>query len=292
VTATARHRRPAIAVLELVGAISRRALGRGWVGWRTAGVTKRLIPRLVAGQTLDYRDTSGHIHEADLSDPIELAGFFGAHSPGLLRKLATLLSPGDWAIDVGANVGIVTSRMCALVGARGLVWSFEPLPRNVDKLEALKRRNRLDQLSVFPIALSASDATAILRLPASGGSAYGSFVAPWEAASEIEVPTDSLDHVVADLGHAGRRIGLLKIDAEGAEPQVLAGAFRVLKEMRPVVLCEFNDYLLQAAGTSSDALLSRFAEWGYVLGGQWGRKHRSLGGHTVDIVLTPVEGAP
>jgi FkbM family methyltransferase len=272
------------ATASSVGRISRRTFANGWLGWRSAGAVKRLLPSVLRTGTVVYRDASGHLVEADLSDRIERAGFLGAHDPALLRALGSYLTPGDWAIDVGANVGLVTSRMCALVGPTGAVWSFEPLPVNVRKLEDFKARNGLDQLKVFPVALSSEATTAALRLPVgSGGNAYGTFVPAWEAGSEVAVPTRRLDDVVAADGD-GRRVRLLKIDAEGAEPAVIDGAAGVLTEMRPVVVCELNEFLLRRAGTSSEALLARFADLGYASTRHLGRRRQSLM-RSVDVVL-------
>jgi len=243
---------------------------------------------LVGRTTLTYRDSAGHVLEANLADPMERDGFFGAHSPVLLRMLGTLLAPGDWAVDVGANVGIVSSRMCAAVGPNGRVWSFEPLPANVERLTALKEVNGLEQLTVLPVALSSENATARLRIPVGGGSGWGSFVAGWETSGELEVPTRRLDDVVDEHGAQGR-IAVLKIDAEGAEPAVVAGSGRVLREMRPVVLCELNDILLDHAGSSSMALLEQFADLGYAPVSPVGRRPRTIAGCNTDAVLAPVE---
>jgi FkbM family methyltransferase len=271
-------------VAEVVGAASRRIQGHWCGGWVTSAVTRRLGTRLLTGGRYAYRDPWGHLVDADLSDYLERAGFLGAHSPVLLRNLRRILSPGDWAIDVGANVGLVTSRLCALVGPTGAVWAIEPLPRNVDKLEALKSRNELPQLSVFGVALSSQNGTARLRLPARGGGAFGSFVATWDTAGEVDVPTTRLDSLVASRPHPDR-LRLLKVDAEGSEPQVLLGATETLSTLKPLVLCEFNDVLLQQAGTSSAALLQAFAGLGYAPISPLERRPQSLAGRTVDLLL-------
>src|SRR5262249_44519922 len=45
-----------------------------------------------------------------------------------------LVKPGDFVIDVGANVGAYTSLLSSLVGSNGRVWAFEPLPENHEVL--------------------------------------------------------------------------------------------------------------------------------------------------------------
>ena len=42
--------------------------------------------------------------------------------------LSSLLKKGEWAIDIGANVGHYTARFSELVGPEGRVIAFEPVP--------------------------------------------------------------------------------------------------------------------------------------------------------------------
>ncbi len=91
--------------------------------------------RLVTGKVTDdgvyrYRNQYGHSVEADfLSDYMERIGFFGAHASRIIRYATGQLRPGDWAIDVGANVGLIASPvMAAAVGPTGCVWPSSPCP--------------------------------------------------------------------------------------------------------------------------------------------------------------------
>jgi FkbM family methyltransferase len=282
-----RHR----GLVEAAAAASRRIQGRGGASRVVSAVTRRLATPLITAGTYTYRDSWGHLVDADVSDYLERAGFLGAHSPALLNRLGGLVAPGDWVIDVGANVGLVTSRLCQLVGPAGAVWAVEPLPRNVERLEALAARNRLGQLTVLPVALSSQAGTARLRLPIRGGGAFGSFVATWETAGEVDVDTARLDDLVAERRPPGP-LRLVKIDAEGFEPQVIAGAAETLSTLRPLVLCEFNDVLLQQAGTSSAELLGRFAALGYAPARRHERRPPRLAGRNVDLLLAHEAGGP
>jgi FkbM family methyltransferase len=274
-------------LVEVVAEASRRIQGRGGAGRVVSALTRRLASPLITSGTYTYRDRWGHLVEADVADYLERAGFLGAHSPTLLRNLDRVVAAGDWVIDVGANVGLVSSRLCQLVGPTGAVWAVEPLPRNVERLEALRARNGLDQLTVLPVALSSEAGSARLRLPIRGGGAFGSFVATWETGGEIDVATARLDDLVAERRPPGR-LRLVKIDAEGFEPQVLAGATETLSTLRPLVLCEFNDILLQQAGTSSGELLQRFVGLGYAPV----TPPTKLAGRNVDLLLAHGAGGP
>ena len=237
------------------------------VGYATRTVRPRgrhlvanVLHRMTPGRTLSYRDRWGTVHVARLADHAEALGFVG--KPSLPHEVHDRLKPGDWTIDVGANVGVLTAELCHLVGGAGLVWAIEPYPPNIRKLEDMRRSNGLGQLEVIPGALSNGPGIARLHLPLDGNSGHPSLAKTSDLAGEIEVPTWSLDDLVAER-KPGRKLTFIKIDVEGHEIAVLDGAARTIGKMRPLILCEFNDVLLREGGTSWPTLLQRFTEMGY-----------------------------
>ena len=233
---------------------------------------------------IEYTDSFGHRRVADINDHTELQGFLGLES--LVDDIARLVEPGDWVIDLGANVGLVTSQLCRLVGPSGVVWAVEPLPVNVARLQFMKEANRLDQLKIFEAAASSSSGEAELRLPEGGESGWGSLTASWNRGGKLRVETRAVDDLVQGEPET-RRLSMIKIDVEGMEPDVIAGAATTLAERRPMVVCEFNDLLLRDRGTSSAELLQLWQNNGYrpvdprATGGEW------LAGRNRDLVLEP-----
>jgi FkbM family methyltransferase len=242
---------------RLVGAagfLSRSVLPRG------RGRLAQYLMRHGPGHDIAYKDQWGYRRESLLTDRMEAYGFTGVRS--LPACVARRIRPGDWVVDAGANVGVVTAELCHRVGACGMVWAIEPVPRNVARLRQLKDLNHLESLIVFPGALSDVRGTAQLRLPVGGESAYASFTKSIDMSGVIDVTTWTLDDLVFDRSR-DRALTLVKIDVEGFEPQAIAGAERTLRELKPLVLCEFNDILLRDAGSSSKQLLELFARVGY-----------------------------
>ena len=79
----------------------------------------------------------------------------------------------------------------------------------------------------------------------------------------ISVAVRTLDDCLADW--KVDRVDLLKVDVEGHEPKVFAGAAKALAEGRiRAILCEFNDYWLRQAGSSPQALWQTLAAKGFV----------------------------
>jgi hypothetical protein len=65
----------------------------------------------------------------------DIAGYrLGTTEPLVQASLERHLVEGDVLYDVGANVGFFSLLGARLVGPRGTVVAFEPLPRNVDAL--------------------------------------------------------------------------------------------------------------------------------------------------------------
>ncbi len=227
---------------------------------------------------------------------MQALGFVG--KPALPNELRRLVGLGDWVIDVGANVGITTAELCALVGERGTVWAIEPFPPNLARLGELKEANDLPGLRILAGALSDEPHRAHLRVPIDGSSGHGSLVDGAEGDRVIEIEAWSLDVLVRN-GRPNGRLSFVKIDVEGAEIRVLAGAGKTLRREGPAILCEFNESALASAGSPWPGLLRRFEELGYrpVAAYKEGRFLRRLkdqlgvqgalgaGGGVVDVLL-------
>jgi len=218
---------------------------------------------------------------------MDIIGFLG-FPDGLPSEIARMINPGDWVVDVGANIGLMTAEMCNLVGSHGCVWAIEPIPCNVLRLEQLRDANSLGQLQIFQGALSNATGSASIHLPRGGESGWASFTKSWDMAGTLEVQTWRLDDLV-NIVQPARKLALLKLDVEGFEPQVLEGAQQTLLSLQPPVLCEFNDVLLRDAGSSSGQLLDAFADLGYQPVPRRVKVQAAPYRRVRDILLMPVE---
>ncbi len=71
-------------------------------------------------------------------------------------KLNCLCKPGNWVIDVGANVGHYTRRISELVGQKGRVISFEPVPETFALLVANLKSLEFQYVTLINSAASAT----------------------------------------------------------------------------------------------------------------------------------------
>lgn len=146
------------------------------------------------------------------------------------------LQPGMTVIDVGANVGVYTFSAARQVGPEGMVIAIEPFSGCVRCLQETCRINQMDWVRVYGAA--ASDRPGTLRLSLHEASELNELLTDNATASgSVEtVSCITLDDLVAESSL--NRVDWLKIDAEGHEMQVLAGAERLIQQFRPAILYE------------------------------------------------------
>ena len=158
-------------------------------------------------------------------------------------RLPEWLGEGDTALDVGANVGHFTCRMSELVGATGRVVAFEPVPDTFAALATNVKSFRHANVTLVNAAVGDATAAVGLSVP---NRADGSYLAHVSDDGPLRCLCLSVDAL-----HLPGPVKLVKIDAEGYEPKVLAGMRGLLGRDRPTVILERNqeaERLLEVLG--------------------------------------------
>lgn len=151
-----------------------------------------------------------------------------------LRLLPDLVDPLRAAVDVGANRGVWTHQLAALCPR---VYAFEPNPKMFAILDAARPAN----VATRQMALSDRSGVASLNVPRSArgySNQHASLEHNWSGAMEfgvVEVATARLDDL--DL----EPCGFIKIDVEGHEAAVIAGATGLIARDRPTLLVELEE---------------------------------------------------
>jgi FkbM family methyltransferase len=170
------------------------------------------------------------------------AGYLlGTSEPGVQSAMLALLRPGMTFFDVGANVGFHSTLACRLIDpAQGHVVSFEPLSENIDRIEINARLNHFACVRVMQVALGLHDGEAkfLLSEISSRGSLETAGHAPSSPAGATTVQIRRLDSLMRDAHLPPPDV--MKIDVEGAEADVLAGAHETLMRYRPVLMIELH----------------------------------------------------
>jgi FkbM family methyltransferase len=207
-------------------------------------------PRTVAIDGLQF--------EIDALDSLGLGG--GADfEPEIRAALERWVRPGDTVADIGANIGYFTARLARAVGAQGVVHAFEPEPSNFALLEGNLRRNGLRQVRLHAIALGAEPGRAELHTSEFNGGMHRLYDSVCCSGPALAVAVERLDDVLA-----GVELDLIKIDVEGYEPQVLAGARACLRASPHLkIVSEYCVPSMLEAGTSPSAMLRELQQLGY-----------------------------
>jgi FkbM family methyltransferase len=166
-------------------------------------------------------------------DPCDMIGSSivrtGVYDLTVSEVILRLLDPGERAVDVGANIGYMTNLCAACVGPRGQVIAVEPHPEIAqelrDNVELLSPDRTVGPVAVQQVALS--------DMPGRGILATGQEFRTNRGTAKLTTPDSELgdqtnrSHIVnittLDALVRGQPVGLLKVDVEGHELQVLHG---------------------------------------------------------------------
>ena len=165
---------------------------------------------------------------------------YGEWTFGEIELVRKFLRPGDYVLDIGANIGTHAIPLAKAVGHEGQVIAFEPQPRIFELLTANTLVNGLSNLRSICAGCGAQAASIGLPEPdystngAFGSLALGPFLnAPDQASSSVRIQVMAIDDTFNLRG-----LRLIKIDVEGMEIDVLRGAERTIRRLRPILYIE------------------------------------------------------
>lgn len=170
--------------------------------------------------------------------------------------IRTALTPGTTAIDIGANLGIYTLSMAQALGPGGRVYAFEPAASVRTSLEYSRDLNGLTNVTVIGAALADEEKEGWLD---HGHSSELNAIGEATGASDRQgerIRISTLDLQEVEQGWAPP--DFIKIDAEGAEALILAGAPRFFSVHSPLVM-----YEVKAGMSHNTGLQQMFVDRGY-----------------------------
>lgn len=193
---------------------------------------------------------------------------FNAYEPLVVNALKKILKEGDTFIDVGANIGYLSAYGAGLVGKSGQVHSFEPVPRDFQKLCTVKENNPDFNFTLNAFALGDVNTTAKISVSKSwvGWNTLVTIAMPHKDREEnVEVPVKRLDEYLELKKSTLGRLRLIKIDVEGYELFVLKGlsGFFAGTEARPLILCEVSPSFFKRLGIPLSELRDTMRSYGY-----------------------------
>ncbi|HEY4370629.1 MAG TPA: FkbM family methyltransferase [Burkholderiales bacterium] len=173
-------------------------------------------------------------------------GNYNAYAPeevAIIQQLVRAAPADPVVLDIGANIGVVTLAMARAAGRGGLVHAFEAQRVVFHMLAGNMALNGVENVHCHHMAVGAQAGNArVARLDYRAQGSFGSLELNRETQSDLgqqaqdgafeEVRMDSIDSLQLP------RVDVIKIDVEGMEPEVLAGAARTLRAHRPLLYVE------------------------------------------------------
>ncbi|SDG74540.1 FkbM family methyltransferase [Roseospirillum parvum] len=192
-----------------------------------------------------------------------------AYEAGTTALLRQVLGPGDGMVDVGAHVGYMSTLAGLTVGPTGWVVAVEPDPANLAALAHNLSLNGLDWVEPLAAAVAERAGQGTLYVNADMDAGHALWPVARHGFNEKTradpktrpVPLTTL----ADILEGRPDPRLVKIDTEGAEGAVIAGAGARLTPARlPLVIAELNLFGLDAMGHDEMGLRRAMTGRGYL----------------------------
>lgn len=183
-----------------------------------------------------------------------------SYEPQIVNIVKRIIDQRRDVIDVGANIGFYAVMFANLIDDNRRVLAIEP---TIHALQRLKKNLSLNQVGKKVVVFEGGvvDAPGFLEIKTAVGreeySTFGLMIHPSASTDEIvteRVQVSTIDMLV-DLHSLTP--GFIKIDVEGMEPMVFYGMQNTLQVYRPIVLAEWDEFLLKSNGF----VLSEVIDW-------------------------------
>lgn len=193
--------------------------------------------------------------------------FFGFYEEDINKIIKNFFKYGFIGIDVGANVGVHTLTMAKLVQIKkdSKIYSFEPHPLIIEKLKKNINLNELDNVEIINKGLSDESGEAILysfdtEAPHQGiASLYQEHSTSLK--NKIKIQLVTLDEFA--LERKMKKLDFIKVDTEGNDLKVLKGGKKIIKELRPYIVLEYEESSWKHSNSTFESLLDFMKDINY-----------------------------
>jgi FkbM family methyltransferase len=174
-------------------------------------------------------------------DDVERECANGTYERRYVDFFCSVIREGDVVVDVGAYIGYFSLLASGRVGAKGRVYSFEPIPRNFERLKRNLEVNKTKNIRAYNLGLSDRDETLSFTVPREIP-AQSSLAASWsELTKGAKLTKDTVKAKLTTFDRFGKDAGLnkvdiIKIDVDGAELKVLKGMRKTLTKSTDIWL--------------------------------------------------------
>ncbi len=200
-------------------------------------VIKKMLPLGNGNFQIELNDGS-KILVPDLHEPVAFSSLIdGQYEPDTLALIKSWMKEGGNFIDVGANVGAICMPMASYLREHGSVLAIEGSPMIGAYLKESQKINTYSNLTVENVLCGEAEGEVDFYQAPDSHFGMGSRGQQFDQ-TPIPLKMECLD----ELAKAHRPVKAIKVDVEGFEYQVFAGAKKILAEDKPKIVFEFCDW--------------------------------------------------
>ena len=181
----------------------------------------------------------------------------------VFEKISQVLQNGDIAIDIGANVGILSLFMNNLVGKEGHIYSIEASSKNVEMFTHNIDLNKIENITIINKAVSDKPGTLFLAPPTESYNDALLVISDLPSKNAETVDAIPFDTIAEQFGINSAK--LIKIDIEGAEILFFKGAQQFLLKHKPFLIFESLEAYTQRLGYSVTDVIALLLQLDYKL---------------------------
>lgn len=163
--------------------------------------------------------------------------------------LAQQVKPGMQLIDIGAHIGLFSTAASKLTGPDGKIICFEPTPGTFKVLQETLRLNKCHNVTAVQSAVSDRVGEDTFYVSETAVCNSNSLVKNKDEVASTPYPVKlvTIDSIVTNYSI---KPSLIKIDAEGAELDVLKGGLKTFDTLKPLLILGLHPDFIRQKGDS------------------------------------------
>lgn len=180
-------------------------------------------------------------------------GYFITYHLGLLKRspiyvyhyfVKNLIHPGDYVLDIGANLGYYSKLFSSWVGPDGKVFAVEPMQPYNEVFREITRKRK--NITLYPYALGLEEKEITMIAPFHSGYLNTGLPHVFDAEKDKNATQQALTFqaemkIPSRLFGNLEKLNYIKCDIEGFEKMVLEDLKDLISRHRPVVQVEIWD---------------------------------------------------
>jgi FkbM family methyltransferase len=222
----------------------------------------KLIPNNYQYAKNSFRifEYNGVMLKLDISDYLAHYLYFGFKDSSHI-KLYKLVKKNDLVLDIGTNFGTTLLQFAKIIGKNGFVYGFEPDPQNFSICQNNIKLNNFSNIKVENLGVGSKEDKLMLIVDSENNRGMNRISIENKGKESYIVKIICLDDWIRSNNI--NQINLIKIDVEGFELEVLKGAEKTLKSIKPILFIELDDNNLKLQNSSAKELIEYLVQFEY-----------------------------